>query len=190
MEEPGTGNREPRSAPEGEIAEILISAEAIQARVRELAAAISRDYAGKDPLLVGILRGAAFFLADLARALTIPAAIDFMAISSYGAGSTTSGVVRIIKDLEESITNRHVIIVEDIVDTGLTLGYLLSLLRRREPASLEVCALLDKVPRRIEHHRIAYCGFQIPDKFVVGYGLDYHQRHRTLPYVAVVRLSA
>ena len=178
------------TGPAAEIGEILVPAEALQARVREMAAAISRDYAGKDLLLVGILRGAAFFMVDLARYLTTPAAIDFMAISSYGPGTKSSGVVKIIKDLDESIAGRHALIVEDIVDTGLTLGYLLRLLRARGPASLEACVLLDKAPRRIEHHPIAYCGFQIPDKFVVGYGLDHNQRHRTLPYVAVVRLSA
>ncbi len=169
---------------------MLIPAEVIQARVRELGAAISRDYAGKDLLLVAILRGAVFFLADLARALSIPAAIDFMAISSYGGGRTTSGVVRIMMDLQQPIEGRHVLIVEDIVDTGLTLSYLLRLLRGRGPASLEACVLLDKAPRRIEHTPIAYCGFVIPDQFVVGYGLDYNQQYRTLPYVGVVRLSA
>lgn len=174
---------------EAEIGEILIPAEAIQARVREMGEAISRDYAGKDLLLVGILRGAAFFLVDLARSLTIPAAIDFMAISSYGPGAKSSGVVRIIKDLDESIADRHVLIVEDIVDTGLTLGYLLRLLRARGPASLHVCTLLDKVARRLVDHQIAYRGFEIPDTFVVGYGLDYQQRYRILPYIAALRLS-
>ncbi len=174
---------------EAEIGEVLVPAEALQARIRELAAAISRDYAGKDLLLVGILRGAAFFLVDLARGLSIPAAIDFMAISSYGPGTKSSGVVKIIKDLDESIADRHVLIVEDIVDTGLTLGYLLRLLRARGPSSLEVCALLDKAARRLVDHRIAYRGFEIPDRFVVGYGLDYQQRHRTLPYVAALRLA-
>lgn len=189
MDQQRTEQREARTGSGGEIGEILVSAEAIQVRVRDLGAEISRDYAGKEPLLVGVLRGATFFLADLARALTIPCAIDFMAVSSYGPGTESTGVVRILKDLDEPIAGRHVLVVEDIVDTGRTLGYLLSLLRRREPASLEVCALLDKAPRRIQHHTIAYCGFQIPDRFVVGYGLDYQQRHRTLPYVAVLRLS-
>ena len=174
---------------EPEIGEVLIPAEVLQVRVRELAAAISRDYAGKDLLLAGILRGAAFLLVDLARNLTIPAAIDFMAISSYGPGTHSSGVVRIIKDLDESIADRHVLVVEDIVDTGLTLGYLLRLLRARGPASLQVCALLDKAARRLVDHQIAYRGFEIPDQFVVGYGLDYQQRFRTLPYVAALRLS-
>ena len=173
-----------------EIVEVLISEEAIRTRVREIAAEISRDYAEKNPLLVCILRGAVFFLADLARTLSIPVEFDFMAISSYGQSTISSGVVRILKDLDAPITNRHVLIVEDIVDTGFTLGYLLRMLRARNPASLEVCVLLDKAPRRVEHHAIAYTGFVIPDKFVVGYGLDYQQRHRTLPYVGVVRLSA
>jgi len=173
-----------------EVAEVLLTEEAIWTRVREIAAAVSRDYAGKNLLLVGILRGAVFFLADLARALSIPVEFDFMAISSYGQGAVSSGVVRILKDLDAPITNRHVLIVEDIVDTGFTLGYLLRMLRARNPASLEVCVLLDKAPRRVEQHTIAYTGFVIPDKFVVGYGLDYQQRHRTLPYVGVVRVSA
>jgi hypoxanthine phosphoribosyltransferase len=175
--------------PASEVGEVLIPAEALQARVREIAAAISRDYTGKDLLLVCILRGAAFFLVDLARSLTIPAAIDFMAISSYGPGTKSSGVVRIIKDLDESVADRDVLIVEDIVDTGLTLGYLLRVLRTRGPASLEVCVLLDKAARRLVDHQIAYRGFEIPDQFVVGYGLDYQQRYRTLPYIAALRLT-
>ncbi len=173
---------------EDEVGDVLIPAEALQARVRELGTAISRDYATKDLLLVGILRGAAFFLVDLARSLSIPVAIDFMAISSYGPGSKPSGVVKIIKDLDESIADRHVLIVEDIVDTGLTLAYLMRVLRARGPASLQVCALLDKTARRLVDHPIAYRGFEIPDTFVVGYGLDYQQRYRTLPCVAALRL--
>ncbi len=170
-----------------ELGEVLFSADQIAARVRELGGAISRDYAGRDLVLAGVLRGAAFFLVDLARALSIPAAIDFIAISSYGPSSKAAGVVRIVKDLEEEIAGRDLLVVEDIVDTGLTLGYLLRILRERGPASLRVCALLDRAVRRIVDHPIAYRGFEIPDTFVVGYGLDYHQRYRSLPYIAALK---
>lgn len=170
-----------------ELAEVLFPAEQIAARIRELGADISRDYAGRDLVLAGILRGAAFFLVDLARALSIPATIDFIAISGYGPGSKASGVVRIVKDLEEEVAGRDLLVVEDIVDTGLTLGYLLRILRARGPASLKVCTLLDRSVRRIVDHPIAYRGFEIPDKFVVGYGLDYQQRYRNLPFIAVLR---
>ncbi len=172
---------------EQELAEVLFSAEQIAARIREMGAAISGDYAGRDLVLAGVLRGAAFFLVDLARALTIPATIDFIAISSYGPGSKASGAVRIVKDLEEEIAGRDLLVVEDIVDTGLTLGYLLRMFRARNPASLKVCTLLDRSVRRIVEHPIAYRGFEIPDKFVVGYGLDYKQRYRTLPFIAALK---
>jgi hypoxanthine phosphoribosyltransferase len=168
------------------VGDVLFSAEQIASRIRELGEAISRDYAGRDLILAGVLRGAAFFLVDLARALTIPAAIDFIAISSYGPSSKASGVVRIVKDLEEEIAGRHLLVVEDIVDTGLTLGYLLRILRERSPASLQVCTLLDRSVRRIVDHPIAYRGFEVPDRFVVGYGLDYHQRYRSLPFIALL----
>jgi hypoxanthine phosphoribosyltransferase len=168
------------------VGEVLFSAEQIASRIRELGEAISRDYAERDLVLAGVLRGAAFFLVDLARALTIPAAIDFIAISSYGPNSKASGVVRIVKDLEEEIAGRHLLVVEDIVDTGLTLGYLLRILRERGPASLQVCALLDRSMRRIVDHPIAYRGFEVPDRFVVGYGLDYQQRYRSLPFIALL----
>lgn len=173
-----------------ELGEVLFSAEQIAARIRELGAAISRDYAGRDLVLAGVLRGAVFFLVDLARALTIPATIDFIAISSYGPSSKASGVVRIVKDLEEEIAGRDLLVVEDIVDTGLTLGYLLRILRARGPASLEVCTFLDRSVRRIVDHPIAYRGFEIPDKFVVGYGLDYQQRYRNLPFIAALKAPA
>jgi hypoxanthine phosphoribosyltransferase len=166
--------------------EILFSAEQIVARVQELGAAISRDYADRDLVLAGILRGAAFFLVDLARAISIPVTVDFIAISSYGASRQTAGAVRILKDLEEEIAGRDVLVVEDIVDTGLTLGYLLQILRARKPASLNVCALLDRSARRIVDHPVAYRGFDVPDRFVVGYGLDYHQRYRNLPFIAAL----
>jgi hypoxanthine phosphoribosyltransferase len=170
-----------------EVGEVLFSAERITARVRELGEAISRDYAGRDLILAGVLRGAAFFLIDLARAISIPVAVDFIAISSYGPRSKSSGVVRIVKDLEEEIAGRDVLVIEDIVDTGLTLGYLLRILRERGPASLKVCTFLDRNVRRIVDPPIAYRGFVVPDKFVVGYGLDYHQRYRNLSFIAALK---
>jgi hypoxanthine phosphoribosyltransferase len=173
-----------------EIGEILFPAERITARVRELGVAISQEYVGRDLVLVAVLRGAAFFVVDLARALSIPVTVDFIAVSSYGAGSKAGGAVRIVKDLDEEIAGRDVLLVEDIVDTGLTLGYLLRMLRAREPASLNVCALLDRSVRRIVEHPIAYRGFEIPDRFVVGYGLDYRQRYRNLPCIAILKSPA
>ena len=173
-----------------EVGEVLFSADQIAARIRELGQAISRDYAGRDLVLAGVLRGAAFFVVDLARALSIHVTIDFIAISNYGASSKTSGVVRIIKDLEEEIAGRDVLVVEDIVDTGLTLGYLLRILRERGPASLKVCTLLDRAVRRIVDPPIAYRGFEVPDTFVVGYGLDYQQRYRNLPFIALLKPPA
>ncbi len=172
--------------PEKAIAEILISSARIQERVRELGAAISRDYQGKDLLMIGVLRGVIFFMADLLRAITIPVAMDFMAISHYGPSQRMRGVVRLIKDLEEPIEGRHVLFVEDIVDTGFTLGYILKILRTRQPASLEVCVLLDKPRLRLIDLDIKYKGFEIPDRFVVGYGLDYRQRYRNLPFIGVL----
>lgn len=172
---------------QADVAEILIPAEAIQGRVRELGAEIARDYAGKNPVLVGVLRGATVFLTDLMRAIPIPVTVDFIGISSYGASTKSTGVVKITKDLDETIGGRHVLVVEDIIDTGLTLAYLLEILRARSPASLEVCALLDKPSRRRQDHQIRYRGFEIPDRFVVGYGLDYDQRYRNLPFIGVLR---
>jgi hypoxanthine phosphoribosyltransferase len=172
------------------LGEVLFSAEQIAVRIRELGAAISRDYAGRDLVLAGVLRGAAFFLVDLARALSIPAAVDFIAISGYGPSSKASGVVRIVKDLEEEIAGRHLLVVEDIVDTGLTLGYLLRILRERAPATLQVCTLLDRSVRRIVDPPVAYRGFEIPDTFVVGYGLDYRQHYRNLPFIAMLKPPA
>lgn len=173
-----------------ELGEILFSEGQIAGRIKELGQAISRDYAGRDLVLAGVLRGAAFFLVDLVRAITIPVAIDFIAISSYGPGSRASGVVRIVKDLEEEIAGRDLLVVEDIVDTGLTLGYLLRILRERGPASLKVCTFLDRAVRRIVDPPIEYRGFEVPDKFVVGYGLDYQQRYRNLPFIAVLKPPA
>lgn len=173
-----------------ELGEVLFSADQIRARVQELGEAISRDYAGRDLVLAGVLRGAAFFLIDLARAISIPIAIDFIAISSYGPSSKASGVVRIVKDLDEAIAGRDLLVVEDIVDTGLTLGYLLRILRERGPASLNVCTLLDRNVRRIVEPPVAYRGFVVPDKYVVGYGLDYQQRYRNLTYIAALKSPA
>lgn len=170
-----------------DIDEILIPEAALQARIRELGQAVSRDYDGKDPLLVGILIGAFVFLSDLLRHISIPCGVDFMATSSYGHATESSGIVRILKDLDQSIEGRHVLIVDDIIDTGLTMDYLLETLRARYPASLRVCALLDKVPRRRRHVRIDYRGFEIPDKFVVGYGLDYSGLYRNLPFICVLK---
>jgi hypoxanthine phosphoribosyltransferase len=168
------------------VGEILIDEEPLQARIAELGAEISRDYAGRDLLLVGVLKGAVFFLADLMRELSVPCEIDFMAISSYGAGTDSSGVVRILKDLDMNIAGRDVLVVEDIIDSGLTLSYLMRSLTARKPASLEVCTLLTKPERREVDVPVRYVGFEIPNKFVIGYGLDFDQRYRNLPYVAVL----
>jgi len=168
------------------VGEVLIEADAIQSRIGELGAEISADYAGRDLLLVGVLKGAVFFMADLMRELTVPCEIDFMAISSYGAATDSSGVVRILKDLDINVSGRDVLVVEDIIDSGLTLSYLIRNLESREPASLEVCALLTKPSRREIDVRVRYVGFEIPNKFVVGYGLDFAERYRNLPYVGVL----
>jgi len=170
-----------------DIDEILIPEEALASRIRELGHAISRDYNDKEPLLVGILTGAVLFVSDLLRQITIPCQLDFMATSAYGERTENSGIVRILKDLDQSIEGRHVLIVDDIIDTGLTMDYLLETLKARYPASLKVCALLDKVPRRLRYVPIDYRGFEIPDKFVVGYGLDYAGRYRNLPFICVLK---
>jgi hypoxanthine phosphoribosyltransferase len=176
-----------RAAAE-DIEEILFTQDQIEARVEEIGRQISRDYAGRTPLLVSVLKGAVYFLTDLSRAIEIPIAMDFMAITSYGSAALQSGVVRLIKDLDIEITGRHVLLVEDIIDTGLTAGYLLRLLQARSPASLQICALLDRPRRRIlEALPIAYRGFEIPDRFVVGYGLDYQERYRQLPFIGVLK---
>jgi hypoxanthine phosphoribosyltransferase len=167
------------------VSEILIDEPTLQARIAELGEEISNDYAGKDLLLVGVLKGAVFFMADLMRALSVTCEVDFMAISSYGAETDSSGVVRILKDLDIPLQDRHVLVVEDIIDSGLTLSYLMRNLRARRPASLEVCALLTKPGRREIDVPVRYVGFEIPNKFVVGYGLDYAERYRNLRYVGV-----
>jgi hypoxanthine phosphoribosyltransferase len=170
-----------------DVAEILLDADTISARVRQLGADIARDYAGKDVVLVSILKGALPFLADLMRAAPIPLALDFLEVSSYGNATETSGVVRVLKDLANPIEGRHVLIVEDIIDTGLTLNYVIEHLRAQRPASIKLCALLDKPARRIVPLQIDYRGFEIPDKFVIGYGLDYAERYRNLPFIGVLR---
>jgi hypoxanthine phosphoribosyltransferase len=175
-----------RASNEPGLGEVLVSAEDLQRRVEELGAEITRDYAGRPLLLVGVLKGAVFFLSDLMRFIEGPVEVDFMAVASYGSATDSSGVVRILKDLDAAIEDRDVLIVEDIVDSGLTLQYLLRNLGSRNPRSLEVCALLTKPERRKVDLPTRYVGFEIPDKFVVGYGLDYAERHRNLPFVAVL----
>jgi hypoxanthine phosphoribosyltransferase len=165
---------------------ILIDEARLQARIGELGEEISADYGGRDLLLLGVLKGAVFFMADLMRRLTVPCEIDFMAISSYGAATDSSGVVRILKDLDINIEGRHVLVVEDIIDSGLTLSYLVRNLEAREPASLEICALLTKPDRREIEVDVRYVGFEIPNRFVIGYGLDFAERYRNLPYVGVL----
>ena len=170
----------------GQIGEELVSADDLQRRVRELGEEISRDYADKDLVLIGVLKGAVFFLADLMRAMDIQSEVDFMAVASYGSSTDSSGVVRILKDLDANIEGRDVLIVEDIVDSGLTLSYLMRSLKAREPRSVEVCALLTKPERRQVELPIRYIGFEIPNRFVIGYGLDHAELYRNLPHIAVL----
>ena len=179
------GSSFPRVAEPG-VGEILVQRDDLAHRVRELAAEISRDYEGRDLLLIGVLKGAVFFLSDLMRSLEVPCEVDFMAVASYGSSTDSSGVVRILKDLDAPIAGREVLIVEDIVDSGLTLSYLLRTLKARDPGSLEVCALLTKPERRKVDLPIKYVGFEIPNRFAIGYGLDHAERFRHLPYVAVL----
>jgi hypoxanthine phosphoribosyltransferase len=166
--------------------EVLISAETLRARTAELAARIDADYAGRELLLVGVLKGAVMVMADLARAMHLPVEMDWMAVSSYGSGTKSSGVVRILKDLDTDISGRHVLIVEDIVDSGLTLSWLVGNLRSREPASVEVCAMLRKPAAVTMEVDVRYIGFDIADDFVVGYGLDYAQKYRNLPFIGTL----
>ena len=168
------------------VGEVLIDAETLQSRIEDLGAEISADYDGRDLLLVGVLKGAVFFMADLMRRLTVPCEIDFMAISSYGAATDSSGVVRILKDLDINISGRDVLVVEDIIDSGLTLSYLMRNLRARKPATLEICTLLTKPERREIDVPVRYVGFEIPNRFVIGYGLDFAERYRNLPYIGVL----
>ena len=171
-----------------DIDHILVSEQQLRDKVAELGAAISRDYAGRDLLLVSILKGAVVFMADLMRAVTIPCGIDFMVVSSYGgANTTTTGLVKIIKDLDQDLTGKDVLIVEDILDTGVTLSHLVPMLQMRNPNSVKICAILSKPSRRQADIEIDYKGFDIPDEFVVGYGLDYDEKYRNLPYVGVLK---
>lgn len=170
--------------------EILIDKEQLAERVRELGEEISADYAGKEILMIGVLRGAVIFMSDLARAITTPVSLDFMAVSSYGASTTSSGVVRILKDLDEELDGKHVLIIEDIIDSGLTLNYLVENLKSRKPASLKLCTLLNKPSRRKAPVNVDYNGFTIPDYFVVGYGLDYAEKYRNLPFIGVLKPEA
>jgi len=174
---------------EDDIASVLISEQEISAKLEELAGQIDRDYAGQEVLLVGVLKGAFMVISDLSRALTVPVQIDFMAVSSYGSATSTSGVVRILKDLDKDIVGRHLLIVEDIIDSGLTLAYLLRNLRSRGPASVEVCALLRKPDAAKVQIPVKYVGFDIPNEFVVGYGLDYAENYRNLPYIGTLHPS-
>ena len=173
--------------PDGDLGKAVVSGERLAQRVQELGKEITADYEGRPPLLVGVLKGAMVFMADLARAIDLPVEMDFMAVASYGAATKSSGVVRIVKDLDMDLSGRHVLVVEDIVDTGLTLAYMREHIAARRPASLAVAAMLDKPGRRQVAVPVEYVGFRIPDRFAVGYGLDYAGRHRHLPYVAALR---
>jgi hypoxanthine phosphoribosyltransferase len=170
-----------------DVERVLLSEEELAARISEMGAKITADFAGKEILMIGVLRGAVIFMADLARAIKVPVAIDFMAVSSYGLGTSSSGVVRILKDLDEDVEGKHVLVVEDIIDSGLTLNYLLDNLKSRKPASIKLCTLLNKPDRRKVDVNIDYNGFTIPDDFVVGYGLDYAEKYRNLPFIGVLK---
>ena len=172
---------------EKDIQEVLFSEEQLKARVRELAKEIERDYAGKEIMLISVLRGAFVFMADLCRCIDLPCTLDFMAVSSYGKGTSSSGQVQITKDLSEDISGRHIIVVEDILDSGNTLSYLLKILQARHVASIKLCTLLDKPSRRVKDVHADYVGFTVPDLFVVGYGLDYAEYYRNLPYIGVLK---
>jgi hypoxanthine phosphoribosyltransferase len=175
------------SALTEDISQVLFSEEEIQTRITEIGKEISAEYPGMNPLLVGVLKGVLFFMADLLRAITIPVEVDFMAVSSYTPEARDQGLVRLVKDLETPISGRHVLFVEDVIDTGLTLNYLLQTLQMRHPASLNVCALFNKQKLRLVNVPIKYAGFDLPDRFVVGYGLDYHERYRNLPFVGLLK---
>ncbi len=168
---------------------VLIPEDKVEERISQLAEEISRDYAGKTVHLIGILKGSVFFVCELAKRLTIPVTMDFMSVSSYGSGTRSTGVVKLIKDLDDPIMDKDVLVVEDIIDSGNTLSYLLKNLSDRKPASIKLCTLLDKPERREKEVYVDYQGFQIPDEFVIGYGLDYDQRYRNLPYIGVMHLE-
>ncbi len=175
------------SVMDQDIERILFDQETLEARIAEMGAQITRDYAGRAPMLISVLRGSYIFMADLTRHIDLPCTVDFMAISSYGTGTSSSGQVRIIKDLTDDVENRDILVVEDVLDSGNTLSYLLKLLKARKPASLRLCTLLDKPSRRIKEVDVEYTGFTIPDEFVVGYGLDYAEKYRNLPYIGVLK---
>lgn len=168
---------------------VLLSETEVDDKIKEIGAQITKDYAGKQVHLVCVLKGGVFFMCELAKRIDLPVSMDFMSVSSYGSDTKSSGVVRIVKDLDESLKGKEVIVVEDIVDSGRTLSYLLDMLLQREPASLKLCTLLDKPERRVTEVQVDYTGFRIPDEFVVGYGLDYDQKYRNLPYIGVVKLD-
>ncbi|WP_018702546.1 hypoxanthine phosphoribosyltransferase [Anaeromusa acidaminophila] len=170
-----------------DIERVLLSEEELQQRVRELGEEISKEYAGKEILMIGVLRGAVMFMADLARAIDVPVMIDFMAVSSYGTSTSSSGIVRILKDLDEEVAGKHVLIVEDIIDSGLTLSYLVDNIKSRQPASVRICTLLNKPERRKVDLEVNYNGFTVPDEFVVGYGLDYAEKYRNLPFIGILK---
>lgn len=168
---------------------VMLTEEEVDAKINEIGKKISEDYAGKQVHLVCVLKGGSFFMCELAKRITIPVSLDFMSVSSYGGGTKSSGVVKIVKDLDEPLADKDVIVVEDIVDSGRTLSYLMEMLNDRGPASLRLCTLLDKPDRRVTDVKVDYTGFEIPDEFVVGYGLDYDQRYRNLPYIGVVEFD-
>ena len=172
---------------DNDIQEVLFSEEQLKNRVQEIARQITADYAGKEIMLISVLRGSFVFMADLCRAIDLPCTLDFMAVSSYGKGTKSSGQVQITKDLSEDISDRHIIVVEDILDSGNTLSYLLKILENRHPASIRLCTLLDKPDRRVKPVEVHYSGFTIPDAFVVGYGLDYAEKYRNLPYIGILK---
>lgn len=172
---------------EKDIQEVLFTEEQLDRRVREIAAQIEKDYEGEEIMLIGVLRGSFVFMADLSRRIDLPCTLDFMAVSSYGKGTSSSGQVQITKDLSSDITGKHIIVVEDILDSGNTLSYLLKLLEQRNPASIRLCTLLDKPERRVKEVKVDYSGFTIPDAFVVGYGLDYAEQYRNLPYIGILK---
>lgn len=172
-----------------DVESILLSEQQIADKVKQLGAQISKDYEGKDPIIISVLKGSFIFMADLVRAIDVPCTVDFMSVSSYGAGTTSSGEVKIVKDFDQSIEGRHIIIVEDILDSGRTLSYLIQTLKARGAASIALCTFLDKPERRVIPVEVDYRGFQIPDAYIVGYGLDYDQRYRNLPYVGVLKPS-
>ena len=172
---------------DNDIQEVLFSEEQLKNRVREIAQQITADYQGKEIMLISVLRGSFVFMADLCRAIDLPCTVDFMAVSSYGKGTKSSGQVQITKDPSEDITDRHIIVVEDILDSGNTLSYLLKILENRHPASIRLCTLLDKPDRRVKPVEVHYSGFTIPDAFVVGYGLDYAEKYRNLPYIGILK---